>query len=76
MFYNLITLSSNFFKQGPGLPPGGHSLDGSDQGTPVSTDSDCSTSEAGPSLSGRAHLKSFFNHFQTVIICKIVLLSV
>merc|ERR1719367_1852806 len=43
--------------RGPGLPqgmqgPGGNSIDGSDQGTPVSTDSDCSTSEAGPSLSG------------------------
>merc|ERR1719351_517881 len=35
-----------------GMPPGGNSIDGSDQGTPVSTDSDCSTSEAGPSLSG------------------------
>ena len=48
---------NNLFGVGPGLPPGmqgpgGHSLDGSDQGTPVSTDSDCSTSEAGPSLSG------------------------
>ena len=36
--------------------PGGNSLDGSDQGTPVSTDSDNSTTEGGPSLSGNIYI--------------------